>query len=271
MTNEDQALAVIDEPVSVPAIKTQMEQIQKIMKGVLVEGEHYGKIPGCGKKLTLFKSGAEKLCFAFNLRHEFHVSVIDELDSDHQSVRVTCKIFNKGTGLEVGQGVGAATTKETKWRYRKDSTENNPADYYNTVLKMAKKRAMVDATITATACSDIFTQDIEDLESNKASQADTSQSSPTPPVNTDDPPTSSQSSPSSQEGQKPPAKGNTVTSQQAKAIYAMFMSAGFNIPQMKEYLEYHYQEPSNFKLSTVVLDVIKGLADKGELKPLVAA
>ena len=36
------------------------------------------------------------------------------------------------------------------------------ADTYNTVLKMAKKRAHVDATLTATAASDIFTQDMED-------------------------------------------------------------------------------------------------------------
>lgn len=42
----------------------------------------------------------------------------------------------------------------------------NPADHYNTVLKMAKKRAFVDATITATAASDIFTQDIGDEESD---------------------------------------------------------------------------------------------------------
>ena len=40
---------------------------------------------------------------------------------------------------------------------------DNPADYYNTVLKMAKKRAHVDAVLTATAASDIFTQDIEDM------------------------------------------------------------------------------------------------------------
>ena len=39
---------------------------------------------------------------------------------------------------------------------------DNPADYYNTVLKMAKKRALVDAVLTATAASDIFAQDIED-------------------------------------------------------------------------------------------------------------
>ena len=37
------------------------------------------------------------------------------------------------------------------------------ADIYNTVLKMAKKRSLVDATINATAASDIFTQDIEDF------------------------------------------------------------------------------------------------------------
>jgi hypothetical protein len=42
---------------------------------------------------------------------------------------------------------------------------DNPdiADVYNTVWKMAKKRAQVDATLTATAASDIFTQDIEDF------------------------------------------------------------------------------------------------------------
>jgi hypothetical protein len=40
---------------------------------------------------------------------------------------------------------------------------DNPADYYNTILKMAKKRAHVDAILTATAASDIFTQDTEDM------------------------------------------------------------------------------------------------------------
>lgn len=43
---------------------------------------------------------------------------------------------------------------------------DSPSDFYNTVLKMAKKRAFVDATITATAASDIFTQDIGDDDGN---------------------------------------------------------------------------------------------------------
>jgi hypothetical protein len=46
-------------------------------------------------------------------------------------------------------------------------TENpDIADTYNTVLKIAKKRAHVDAIITATGASDIFTQDTEDMAEN---------------------------------------------------------------------------------------------------------
>ena len=40
---------------------------------------------------------------------------------------------------------------------------DNPMDYYNTIKKIAKKRALVDAVLTCTAASDIFTQDAEDL------------------------------------------------------------------------------------------------------------
>lgn len=40
------------------------------------------------------------------------------------------------------------------------------ADTWNTVLKIAKKRALVDATLTATACSDIFTQDLDPQKNN---------------------------------------------------------------------------------------------------------
>ena len=52
-----------------------------------------------------------------------------------------------------------------------EKTENsNPTDTYNTVLKMAKKRAFVDATITATASNDLFTQDTEDMRANELAQ-----------------------------------------------------------------------------------------------------
>lgn len=40
----------------------------------------------------------------------------------------------------------------------------DPHDLENTLLKMAKKRAYIDATLTATASSDLFTQDMEDTQ-----------------------------------------------------------------------------------------------------------
>jgi hypothetical protein len=43
----------------------------------------------------------------------------------------------------------------------------DPADYWNTVTKMSCKRADVHAAICATAASDIFTQDLEDLLENQ--------------------------------------------------------------------------------------------------------
>lgn len=66
-----------------------------------------------------------------------------------------------------GKGFSAKKNPDTgQWEIaiKGESVEHdNPADYYNTVLKMAKKRAHVDAILTATAASDIFTQDVEDM------------------------------------------------------------------------------------------------------------
>jgi hypothetical protein len=63
-------------------------------------------------------------------------------------------------------GIGYTVKKEdgTWWICEKIEKQENPdiADVYNTVLKIAKKRALVDATLTATAASDIFTQDLEE-------------------------------------------------------------------------------------------------------------
>lgn len=46
---------------------------------------------------------------------------------------------------------------------------DNPdiADVWNTILKMAKKRAQVDAVLTATAASSMFGQDLEDIAENE--------------------------------------------------------------------------------------------------------
>ena len=93
----------------------------------------------------------------------------------------------------MGSGIGECSSDEEKYKWRKalneewDETPENrrrlkygkgnqpgiitktkqvrtePADVANTVLKMSKKRALVDACLTTLGASDIFAQDLEDL------------------------------------------------------------------------------------------------------------
>ena len=77
------------------------------------------------------------------------------------------------------------------------------ADQYNTVLKMAKKRAHVDAILTATAASDIFTQDMED-----APRTETAPPQDDPRANVD-------------VGERP-AAGQRISPDQRTALFAAF-------------------------------------------------
>jgi len=178
-------------------VRNQINSIQELMADCMKDGEHYGVIPGMGQKPTLLKAGAEKLAFMFRLSTAYQVERLD-LDHGHREYIITCQLSHIESGNLVGQGVGSASTMESKYRYRWINTdvkpekqeaellkaqgrgrwkkqgdawiwaikEDNPdiADVYNTVLKMAKKRAMVDAILSATAASDIFTQDIEEMK-----------------------------------------------------------------------------------------------------------
>lgn len=198
--------------MSVAAIVDRKKKIVEVMQAVMKEGEHYGRIPGCGDKPSLFKAGAEVLATTFGLAPTFDVLEVN-LPGGHRECRITCSLTHIATGAIVGAGVGSCSTLESKYRWRKgerlcpkcgkpaiikgqaqygggwlcwvkkngcgtkwpdgakeiedqqiDRVENpDIADVYNTVLKMAKKRAQVDATLTAVGASDILTQDLEDL------------------------------------------------------------------------------------------------------------
>lgn len=165
-------------------IRAQVNLIQDVMKEVMQEGVHYGKVPGTNGK-SLWKPGAEKLMATFRLAGDPEVESLGEDGEFHY--RVKLKLTTAG-GQFVGAGIGECSSLEEKyaWRaavskkefdatpenrrrtkYKRDGevqqVRTNPWDVSNTILKMAKKRAQVDAVITATGASDIFTQDIEDL------------------------------------------------------------------------------------------------------------
>ena len=207
--------------MTVQQVLGQVALIQQIMGAAMKDGEHYGKIPGCGDKPTLLKPGAEKLCLTFRLAPTYDVEERSG-EHGHREYRVQCTLSSILTSAFIGQGVGLCSTMEAKFRFRQSAAEptdkpvprvywdlrqedpakaqeliggkgftvkkvegkgwmiakggervetDNPADHYNTVLKMAKKRALVDAVLTATAASDIFTQDLEDITANLAANA----------------------------------------------------------------------------------------------------
>ncbi len=180
-------LVVYDQrPLQAAEVKAQVQLIQEVMKAVMQKDQHYGVIPGAGNKPTLLKPGAEKLMATFRLAADPHVE--DLSAADVFRYRVTCRLIAQSTGIFVGAGVGECSSDEEKykWRfsvsddewnatpedrkrikYKRDGqikqVRTNPSDVANTILKMAKKRALVDAVLTVTGASDIFTQDIEDM------------------------------------------------------------------------------------------------------------
>lgn len=75
-----------------------------------------------------------------------------------------------------GKNFVAKKDENGSWRIfqKGDKKVENPdiADTYNTVLKMASKRSLVDAILKATGGSCEFTQDIEDMGTAAADEAD---------------------------------------------------------------------------------------------------
>ncbi len=175
-------------------MKSKLELMQSFFREVMVRNQDYGVIQGTDKP-TLLKAGAEKLCELYG-----YAITIKELketadsETGYYRALITVGLINKRTGALVAEGVGEANTSEGRYRWRwvpewklpknvdteglyvEERRDRNGKAYmmykvpnedpwalWNTILKMAKKRALVDATLSATRASGIFTQDVEDL------------------------------------------------------------------------------------------------------------
>lgn len=173
MSENNQALQVVSNNTGMMSMKTITDRVNivhEVLEKVMKNGTHYGTVPGCGARKVLFKPGADVLAMTFRLVPQFSVTKT-ELGDGHREFDVTCSMYS-ADGILLGQGVGSCSTMEKKYRYRnvdgKRIENEDIADVYNTVLKMAKKRAHVDATLTVTGAGDLFTQDlIEDEETEK--------------------------------------------------------------------------------------------------------
>lgn len=198
-TNEETGVAlrsvepgevIVAAPMSTEAVINQQRRIAHCMGEVMTVDIDYGTIPGT-KKPSLFKPGSEKILTMFRIACD--PEVVD-LGMPGESVRyrVTCRLLDQHTGAFLGAGIGEASSEEARYNWRAavcdeefDETppeltrtkwekkfgkarkvkqvRTNPADQANTILKMAKKRAQVDAVLTVTAASALFTQDVEDI------------------------------------------------------------------------------------------------------------
>jgi hypothetical protein len=191
------------------------ELLVEATSSFMKEGLHYGKVPGIPKPF-LQKPGAEALRMFFGYTTSYKIdernfegghreflvtcSVYKSGELIGQGVG-SCSTLEKkyryrgsdhvSTGRPVPQeywksrdqsllGEGMIHSKvDGQWMIcKKGEPIENPdiADQYNTVLKMAKKRAEVDATITTTGASEYFMQD----EDYVREQVAIKQSSPVP-------------------------------------------------------------------------------------------
>lgn len=154
------SLAIIDtvEIQQVQATMNKISQFQQVIQKTLHQGHDFGIIPGTDKP-TLLKPGAEKILMMMGLRSEFEIAdSARDFDKGFFQYQVRCKLF-RGDML-ITEGLGACNTREKKY------LKMDPFTMDNTVLKMAKKRALVDAALLVASLSDVFTQDIEDMDLN---------------------------------------------------------------------------------------------------------
>ena len=185
----DQAFALPDQQQT-RAVLQQVQQFQSLIQTSLKKDHDFGVIPGT-QKATLLKPGAEKIAKLLGLADTYEImEQTMEWDRGLFQYVIRASLVSIKTGQVVAQGVGECNSYESRYRYRwiwerelavygyatssglrERSTRNggkqyrieneDPADQINTVLKMAKKRSLVDAALSVGSLSDLFTQDME--------------------------------------------------------------------------------------------------------------
>lgn len=198
MANNDRNTALVPAPgPAVIEMRQDFAALHALKSALMRRGTDYGTIPGCGSKAALLKPGAEKVLKRFMV-HVVEIPVEDLSTADCIRYRVRC-VGQTPDGVTRGVGIGECSSDEEKYRWRKarnnaefsdtpdarrrvkhmtgkngdytvDQVRTNPADQANTVLKMGKKRALVDLALTATAASEFFTQDLDDMDPEMQAQ-----------------------------------------------------------------------------------------------------
>jgi hypothetical protein len=170
-TNE---LSAKDTAAMIADTEKKIELIAGFIKRQLKEGKDYGQIafhakncPNYGRsgklettcgsyckmsKPFLQKPGSEKFAILFNHRAKF---LWEHKDFAQGEFAAKCLLLNKKTQEVMGEGYGSA------YRAEKQNWTNNEA------IKMACKRAQIDAALRTYGLSEHFTQDLDDMEARE--------------------------------------------------------------------------------------------------------
>jgi hypothetical protein len=136
--------------------------VREMRRAVLVAGTDYGQIPGTDGT-SLLKPGAEMLLLAAG--YGFTMQKIDDLDArEHQGVTYKASVQrDTGAGaVTVAECEGFAGYDESRFYRPADGNKPEYRAPWNTLVKMAQKRALVGATKSACAASGLFTADDPD-------------------------------------------------------------------------------------------------------------
>ncbi len=136
----------------------KIQDFQKVIQSQLVDGHDFGAaFPGSNKP-SLLKPGAEKILMLLGLTSEYEIlEKIQNYEDGFFAYTIKC-LLTRG-GQTITEGLGHCNSKERKY----DSDNQDKYMLGNTCLKMAKKRAQVDAALTVGSLSNMFTQDLEDI------------------------------------------------------------------------------------------------------------
>jgi hypothetical protein len=216
-------------------------------KSQMVNKHHYYSFGENEKdKKALTKEGALNLCSVFKVIARSAEPSEKYYPDGHYSARATVELISQN-GSVVAVGTGSCSTKESKYAYRwcwesevpahlekaqlpqksgktrsggtwkKFRVQNEDlADQYNTVLKMADKRALVAAVCKLPLVSEIFTQDVEEKIAETKNETKSRRGAP-------------------KENKAPPV--NREHAERVKAVKAKFASMGVGIGDLEKHLD----------------------------------
>ena len=256
------------------AINTMAAIIQKKLK----KDHDFGVIPGT-QKPTLLKPGAEKMTKILNLADVYEIiEKTLNWEKPFFYFEVKCSLVSLISGQVVSEGLGSCNSLEDRYRWRwvfkNELPKKNLDDkgnpfpevefrqrfsektqkYYtqyriendniytlvNTLMKIAEKRALVDAALHAGRLSDLFTQDVEDIygeykeEKTKEEKAEKPESPPKQKakpkkeeakeaeVVKEEKPEKKEEAKPEEETREAPVQDEAITEEQAREFFSVF-------------------------------------------------